>query len=61
MLILTRKIGESLLIGNDIEITVLSFHGNQVKIGVKAPKDIAVHREEIYRKIQQSQNEPNKD
>lgn len=61
MLILTRKIGESLLIGDDVEITVLSIRGNQVKIGVKAPKDIAVHREEIYQRIQQSQNEPKKD
>lgn len=51
MLILTRKIGESLLIGDDVEITVLSVRGSQVKLGVKAPKEIAVHREEIYQRI----------
>ncbi|WP_301099473.1 carbon storage regulator CsrA [Otariodibacter sp.] len=51
MLILTRKIGESLLIGDDVEITVLNVRGNQVKLGVKAPKEIAVHREEIYQRI----------
>lgn len=51
MLILTRKIGESLLIGDDVEITVLSVRGNQVKLGVKAPKEISVHREEIYQRI----------
>lgn len=55
MLILTRKIGESLLIGDDIEITVLNVRGNQVKIGVRAPKDISVHRKEIYQRIK-SQN-----
>lgn len=51
MLILTRKIGESLLIGDDVEITVLNIRGNQVKLGVKAPKEISVHREEIYQRI----------
>lgn len=51
MLILTRKIGESLLIGDDVEITVLSVRGSQVKLGVKAPKEISVHREEIYHRI----------
>lgn len=51
MLILTRKTGESLLIGDDIEITVLSVRGGQVKLGVKAPKNVAVHREEIYQRI----------
>ncbi len=54
MLILTRKIGESLLIGDDVEITVLSIRGNQVKLGVNAPKEIAVHREEIYQRIKAS-------
>ncbi len=48
MLILTRKVGESLLIGDDISITILNIRGNQVKIGIKAPKDVSVHREEIY-------------
>ncbi|PVX38819.1 carbon storage regulator CsrA [Pasteurella langaaensis DSM 22999] len=53
MLILTRKVGESLLIGDDISITVLSVRGNQVKIGVNAPKDVSVHREEIYQRIKE--------
>lgn len=56
MLILTRKVGESLLIGDDISITILSVRGNQVKIGVKAPKDVSVHREEIYQRIQQAKD-----
>lgn len=51
MLILTRKIGESLLIQDEVEITVLSIRGSQVKIGVKAPKEITVHRKEIYERI----------
>lgn len=56
MLILTRKVGESLLIGDDIAITILNVRGNQVKIGVKAPKDISVHREEIYQRIKQAED-----
>jgi carbon storage regulator len=51
MLILTRRVGESLMIGADVAITVLGVKGNQVRIGVKAPKDVAVHREEIFEKI----------
>ncbi|MBF4101875.1 carbon storage regulator CsrA [Mannheimia haemolytica] len=51
MLILTRKIGEVLLVGDDVEITVLSIRGNQVKLGVNAPKEISVHRREIYERI----------
>ena len=54
MLILTRKVGESVLIGDDISITVLSVRGNQVKLGVQAPKEVSVHREEIYQRILQS-------
>ena len=52
MLILTRKVGESLMVGDDITVTVLGVKGNQVRIGVNAPRDVAVHREEIYNRIQ---------
>ncbi|UDW83595.1 carbon storage regulator CsrA [Pasteurella canis] len=58
MLILTRKVGESLLIGDDISIMILNIRGNQVKIGIKAPKDVSVHREEIYQRIKQALDEP---
>ena len=57
MLILTRKVGESVLIGDDISITVLSVRGNLVKLGVQAPKEVSVHREEIYQRILQSKDE----
>jgi carbon storage regulator len=53
MLILTRRVGESLMIGDQVNVTVLGIKGNQVRIGVNAPKDVAVHREEIYQRIQQ--------
>lgn len=54
MLILTRKTDESLLIGDDVEITVLSVRGGQVKLGIKAPKEISVHRQEIYQRIKET-------
>lgn len=57
MLILTRKTGESLLVGDDVEVTVLSVRGSQVKLGVNAPKDIAVHRQEIYQKIKDTESQ----
>ena len=57
MLILTRKVGESVLVGDDISITVLSVRGNQVKLGVQAPKEVSVHREEIYQRILQLKDE----
>lgn len=57
MLILTRKVGENLLISDNISITVLSVRGNQVKIGVDAPKDVSVHREEIYHRIKEAEDE----
>ena len=54
MLILTRRVGESLMIGDDVTITVLGVKGNQVRIGVKAPKEVAVHREEILYRIEEA-------
>lgn len=53
MLILTRRVGETLMIGDDVTITVLGIKGHQVRLGINAPKEVSVHREEIYQRIQQ--------
>ena len=57
MLILTRRVGETLIIGDDVNITVLGVKGNQVRLGINAPKDVSVHREEIYQRIQQEKDQ----
>jgi len=56
MLILTRRVDETLMIGDDVAITILEIRGNQVRIGVKAPRDVPVHREEVYKKIHGTAN-----
>ena len=55
MLILTRRVGETLMIGDTVSVTVLGVKGNQVRIGINAPKDVAVHREEIFQRIKREQ------
>ena len=55
MLILTRRVGETLMIGDEVTVTVLGVKGNQVRLGVKAPKHVSVHREEIYERIRAEQ------
>ncbi|MBB3047166.1 carbon storage regulator [Litorivivens lipolytica] len=52
MLILTRRIGETLMVGDEVTVTILGVKGNQVRVGVTAPRDVAVHRQEVYEKIQ---------
>ena len=58
MLVLSRRLGETLIIGDDIKITVLGISGNQVRLGIAAPKDVSVHREEVYQRIQNEQGQP---
>lgn len=57
MLILTRRVGETLMIGDEVSVTVLGVKGNQVRLGITAPKDVGVHREEIYQKIGRESSE----
>ncbi len=57
MLILTRRVGETIIIGDDVHITTLGIKGNQVRIGIEAPKTVSVHRKEIYERIQQEKSE----
>ena len=58
MLILTRRVGERLLIGTDVQVTVLAVSGEQVRVGIAAPKHVPVHREEVYERIRQDQAAP---
>lgn len=61
MLILTRRVGETLMIGEDVTVTVLGVKGNQVRIGINAPKEVAVHREEIFQRIKHEHETPSGD
>lgn len=56
MLVLSRRLGEALVIGEDVKLTILGVNGGQVRVGIEAPKDVSIHREEIYLKIKEEQN-----
>jgi len=56
MLVLTRRVNETLVVGDDVTVTILSVSGNQVRIGIKAPRHVSIHREEIYEKIKRQQS-----
>jgi carbon storage regulator len=58
MLILTRRVGETLLVGNDITVTIVAVRGRQVRIGINAPRDVSVHREEVHKSIRREQPPP---
>ncbi len=58
MLILTRKVGETVMVGDNVSVTVLGVKGNQVRVGINAPKDVSVHRKEIYTRIHQDDESP---
>jgi carbon storage regulator len=57
MLILTRRVGETIMVGDEVQVTVLGVKGNQIRIGINAPQEVSVHREEIYNRIQAEQDE----
>ena len=57
MLILTRRVGETVVIGDEVQVTVLGVKGNQVRLGVNAPRDVSVHRQEIYERIRDEQGQ----
>jgi carbon storage regulator len=61
MLILTRRLGEKLMIGDEVTVTVLEIKGDQVRVGIKAPLDVAVHREEVFERIEQRKHSPAND
>jgi carbon storage regulator len=61
MLVLTRRVGESLIISDDMKVTVLGIKGNQIRVGVSAPRDVAVHREEIYNRILREREQESRD